>query len=62
MTVKLSSGQIDVLRRIRGGNNTSPPNPMKTIESLKSKGLIQEYRDRFGTVRYSLTEAGWRFF
>lgn len=62
MTIKLSTPQLEALRKIRGGLNSNPAVPSKIIQALTSKRLIEEYRDRFGSVRYRLTEEGWRFF
>lgn len=61
MTIKLTHNQRLWLDKIRGGLNTSPPVPNDMVRQLKNKGLIEEFISK-STVRYKLTDAGWRFY
>lgn len=60
MTVKITSAQADILRRIRRGQRTSPPLPWKQLKACLSKGLVEELVVK-GEVVYIVTEEGLRF-
>lgn len=60
MTVKLTLSQVETLRLVRRGVNSSPPLYFPNVQALVRKGYIEEFRFN-GSVRYRETEKGKTF-